>query len=754
MNLRVHGDIVMKSFRRLCIIVLFSTIMLAQSNPIPLVNQPLIPMTVKPGSQGFTLTVTGTGFAPTALITWNGSTQVTIFISSTELQAQISATDIARPGTASVAVVNPRPGGGTSNVVFFPVQTPTPSVVLSPVSSFSGTGVTAAGDFNNDGKLDLVVGNGLFFDVYLGNGDGTFQAPLQHNSTTPVASVLPADFNGDGKLDLAILDGIANTTVFLGGGNGSGFLQQQVFRSYNAALATADFNGDGKLDLVITDYSAGFTTFRLGNGDGTFGSPLKLTAAFGGVPAIGDFNGDGKLDLAVGGVVYLGNGDGTFRAPVTYFLPYGGFSAVAADINGDGILDIVTNGVSVLLGNGDGTFTPFGGVNLGGNKSASSVNIADFNGDGKLDLAVYSSVNNSIEILLGNGDGTFQNPIQVAAEPNLASLVMGDFNGDGKLDLVGHSLYLQIPINVFPNSLDFGSQNVGTKSPPKPVTVINDGSSALIITNIVINGNDPKDFAETNDCPASLPTGAHCTIKVRFEPTVGGPRSASLNVTYLGLGSPQSVSLSGVGAISTVTLKPSNLKFSTQLVGTTSPAQTATLTNTGTVAVNISNISTTGAFTESNNCPASLPVSGSCQIQVEFAPKVKGFATGKVAVTDDAQGSPQTVALSGTGTVVKLSATGVNFGNQKVGTKSPPAHIKLTNVGKTSLAISEIAIKGADPNDFSQTSNCGNSVRAGGSCTINVTFAPKAKGQRSASLQVFDNGGGSPQRVALSGKGT
>jgi hypothetical protein len=744
--------------RLLCaLLILFATIAFAQTNPVPLVNQPLIPMTVTPGGQGFILTVNGTGFASTALVTWNGSTRVTSFISGTELQAQISAADVAKPGAPSVAVMNPGPGGGPSNVVFFPIQTPTSSVVMASVSSFSGTGETAVGDFNNDGLLDLVAGNGLLFDLYLGNGDGTFQPPISHNSVTPVTSLLAADFNGDGKLDLAILDGIGNTTVFLGGGNG-GFLQQQVFRSPNAALAAADFNGDGKLDLVVTDNSNIFirTVVRLGNGDGTFGNPLTLNESLGGVPAIGDFNGDGKLDLAVAdGIslhVFLGNGDGSFRAGVAYSLPYGGFSAVAADVNGDGKLDIITNGVSVLLGNGDGTFTSFGGVNLGSNLSATSVNIADLNGDGKLDLAVYSSVNSAIDTLLGNGDGTFQNPIQVATDFS-SSLVMGDFNGDGKLDLVGQSLYLQTPINVSPSSLNFGTQNVGTKSPPQNVTVINSGTSTLTISNIGISGSDPKDFSQNNNC-TSLPAGSQCVIMVTFDPTAGGPRSAQLNVSYPGLGSPQSVSLIGVGAISAVTLTPSSLKFNVQLLGTTSPAQTATLTNTGTVAVNISNISTTAAFTQTNNCPASVAVGGSCQIRVEFAPIVKGLAAGTLSVTDSAQGSPQTVALSGIGTEVQLSATGVNFGNQKVGTKSAPAPIKLTNVGATALSISQIAIKGLDPGDFSRTSNCGNSVPAGGNCTIKVTFAPKAKGPRAASLRIYDNGGGSPQKVALSGKGT
>jgi hypothetical protein len=112
------------------------------------------------------------------------------------------------------------------------------------------------------------------------------------------------------------------------------------------------------------------------------------------------------------------------------------------------------------------------------------------------------------------------------------------------------------------------------------------------------------------------------------------------------------------------------------------------------------------------------------------------------------------VALGGTGTVVILSPLGINFGNQNVGTQSPPAPVQLTNVGPGSLKISKIAIAGKDSGDFSQTNNCGNSVPPKGGCTIQVTFTPQAKGKRSASLKISDNGGGSPQKVALSGNGT
>jgi hypothetical protein len=178
------------------------------------------------------------------------------------------------------------------------------------------------------------------------------------------------------------------------------------------------------------------------------------------------------------------------------------------------------------------------------------------------------------------------------------------------------------------------------------------------------------------------------------------------------------------------------------------------LKNTGSTTVTISKISATAPFSETNDCPESLTEGQSCDIQVSFTPTAKGSASGKLSVTDNATGGLQTVALSGTGTVVELLPIGVTFGDQKVGTKSAPVPVKLTNDGKTSLSVSQVRISGADEEDFSQTNNCGSSVPAGGSCTIKVVFKPTVTGQRSAKLTISDDGGGSPQAVTLSGTGT
>ena len=390
-------------------------ILVAQSvNPVPFVNQPLVPSSVEPGSPGLTLTVNGTGFASDSVVNWNGVPLNTTFVNVDRLQAEIPSFDLASASTATITVSSPAPGGGTSNPAFFTVTVPTSSVgfATSRVPVGLNPGGIVVGDFNNDGIPDLAV----------------------VNQDQPDALCYP--YAGVGTLSILLGNGAgsfstASTSCFPG--------RESVGLPY---LAAADFNKDGKLD-VAGEWAGGENaeiTFFDGAGDGTLAIEQTIELSDTGtvnLPAFGDFNRGGYLDFIYpsgdptypGAPVYFGSSDGfTFAGACCSSLALAGSGFITGDFNRDGILDLVLLGGVVnsgfvgptepviLLGVGDGSFVEAPTQPATTLVSPVSVTTGDFNGDGILDLAFADSGSTALTVLLGKGDGTFT---QVSGEPAL-----------------------------------------------------------------------------------------------------------------------------------------------------------------------------------------------------------------------------------------------------------------------------------------------------------------------------------------------
>ncbi len=340
----------------------------------------------------------------------------------------VPSTDNSSGGSATSMAVGDFNGDGKSDVVF------------------ACTTSSAAVDANSGQSLPP---GSYAVIVRLGAGTGVFPSGLYYTLGTAPASVSIGDFNGDGRSDLVVADQ-AGISILLGNGDGT-FKAAVAYTAGDTpnAIAIADFNGDGKADIAVANAglsSSGTLSILLGNGDGTFQTAVTYSSGTSSLSiAAGDFNGDGKADLAISNPidnnisVFLGQGDGTFAAAVKYSAGVTPESLAAGDLNGDGKADLVVanysaNTVSLLPGNGDGTFAA--PVSFATGQSPSSVALVDFNADGKLDIVVANNSDNNVGVLAGKGDGTFLPQVTYLSGANPGFVASGDFNGDGRLDLI------------------------------------------------------------------------------------------------------------------------------------------------------------------------------------------------------------------------------------------------------------------------------------------------------------------------------
>lgn len=315
-------------------------------------------------------------------------------------------------------------------------------------------------------------------------------------------------------------------------------------------------------------------------------------------------------------------------------------------------------------------------------------------------------------------------------------------------------------VQLTPGGLNFGSVTVGTPAPPQSALLQNVGTANLVLSGLSLT---PGDFTETNTCPIGppgLPPAGTCAFAVNFTPAAVGVRSADITIASNAATSPNILPLTGTGVavpVAIPSLLPSALTFPTQTVGTTSAAQSVTLSNAGAAPLAIASIITEGDFAQSNACPSSLAPSASCGISVTFSPVAPGTRSGFLKVFDDAAGSPHFIPLTGTATappVPTISApTSVSFPPTQVGGVSPPVMVTISNVGVGPLSVSAVEIVGSGYAVGSQSCTSA-PVAPSGSCTISITFAPGTAGNVVATLRLISNAPTSPTLIGLTGEGT
>jgi hypothetical protein len=396
--------------------------------------------------------------------------------------------------------------------------------VISTTAGPAGESI-AVGDFNGDKKLDIAIADNespnVGVDVMLGNGDGTFKAPVNYPTAGDPRMVVVADLNGDKKLDLATVNSATQTiSVLLGTGSGS-FGAHTDFNTAQSciSLAVGDLRRVSKIDIVAGCQSNGQVEVLLANGDGTFQTPVDYMVPAGvDDVAVGDFSGDGKLDVAVTNAgttgmvsILTGTGTGTLNTAVPFGTNFSPTAVAAADFNGDGKLDLVTaddgspfgttiGSITVLLSNGASLFggrSDYSLTTISTSGAYNGIAAADLNGDGKADLVVPVTFASQISILMNKGNGTFDPFVTYSLPTGPNAIALGDFNNDKKADVVivnssgsisillnsgtgTFPTYTQYNINGYGNGVAVGDFNKDGNLDIVATDLVNDTVSVLL----------------------------------------------------------------------------------------------------------------------------------------------------------------------------------------------------------------------------------------------------------------------------------
>jgi hypothetical protein len=510
-------------------------------------------------------------------------------------------------------------------------------------------------------------------------------------------------------------------------GDGGSAASAQIYSPYGLAL-------DASNNLYIADYnnyrvrkvtSAGIISTIAGNGnygysgDGGLGTnatlynPADVAVSRSGNVYIADVNNARVRMVNTSGIIttVAGNGtsgfqgDGVPATETSLYYPTG----VAVDAAGDLLIADRYNG-AIRWVNGAGIV-----YTVAGNYTNS------FSGDGG--LATLAAV--------------FQ-PAGVAVD-TAGNVYIAD-SGNNRIRKVN-----SVPnVNASSYSLSFPQQAIGTFGQPQAITLT--GVGPATITSLTATG----DFLESDNCPASLTSGATCEVEIVFAPTKAGTRTGTLTIVTNGYFNKNvNINLSGVGG--GLVYSPTSINFGGITLGKSSTVKSITYTNKSTAAVTFTSVTSNKAefAVTANTCMGSLAIGKSCTISVVFTPSAVGLRSATITVVDSDNTSPQLIPLRGVGDGTSLSTTSLAFGKVVIGTSSI-LNVTLSNVGTATLTGISAGVTGTNAADF-KSSTCGTTLAPGTNCVYSVTFKPSTTGAESATLTIKNNEGSFP--VALSGTG-